>query len=197
MLDLSKLFNDSGNRFVAELRGNIRRQKDIKGRTFSYIAKATAMARQRAKGLGRGLAVRSVTGAKVNRVSKRTAGDLTELRSTFAVSLLRLMSTNKFHQNAFKFEASKDSVKVFVSSESYDSKVTYSDIVSYNNEGSADVNKNILKPPLIFPNNAHEVELMDAHRQTMDRFDMAVRSGEVRNMILEQGLKNVTLEIGI
>jgi hypothetical protein len=176
MIDLTQFFKDAGDRIVAELRSNIRTQRDIEGAPFSRLATSTLMARQRAKGLGRGLSIRLQTKATKNRVSggkpkDETKKSKTRLRSSLAVNIQRLMNTNRFHQFAFYSIPTHDDLVIGVSRDDYAEGVTFKQIVHWNNRGDAKVNRNIVNPPLIFPNTLEEAVRMKSVRGIQRRFE--------------------------
>lgn len=199
MLDLRKIFEDIGNRFTRELRLNIRNQKDIRGKRFSYIKPSTALIRQSILGANRShVSIGSNKGMNVSTGKKRKS-------PATSVPLTRLLFTKRFWQGAFSHRAEKDSVSIAVSLDVYpditksgsSKSVTYSDIVKTNNLGSPQVNKNIVDPPLIFPNDEKEVMMMEAYKQAVDRFEVAMKNGEIEEMMLEQGLAKMDLRLQI
>lgn len=191
MLDLTRFFEKAGETLTLGLRNNISRQMDINGSAFSPIAPSTAMARQRRKGLGRGLSVRLQTGATKNRVSKGR----NKLTSSLHVNTTRLLDTRKFITNAFRYVAGPLSLEVYVPEEKYDEKVTYWDIVRYNNEGSPDVNPRIRRPPLVWPNTDADVAKMKAMQKVQADFERAYP--EMRNMLFGAVQKHVEHKVKI
>lgn len=203
MLNLTRIFQSIGQSFVRELQLNIRNQNDIRGRRFYPIKPSTAKVRQ------------SVLGANPSRVSIGNKGlkkgivpTTGKQRKSLATSvpITRLLFTQHFWRGAFKFKAEKDNVAISVSNDTYpdvrqrdgsSQHVSYADIVRFNNDGSSEVNRSITSPPLIFPNNDGEVVLMKAYKEAEERFNEAMRSGELEEMILEQGLQNLKIELNL
>ena len=161
------------------LRSNIRRQVDINESRFSNIARSTAMARQREKGLGRGLAVRLQTKATKNDTRTRRG----KLTSSLHVNLHRLMNTNKFVTNAFRSKPGPQSVEISVALDSYHKDVTYWDIVRFNNEGSPSVNRHIQRPPLVWPNTARDVSAMRSMNRVKAEFNATPNVEALRRQI--------------
>lgn len=75
----------------------------------------------------------------------------------------RLTHTGKFRDNAVTSEATDIGFKVQGNPNSYEGAVTFDDIISYNNRGSATVNRDIDQPPLIFPNTDEEVMMLQSY----------------------------------
>ena len=190
MLNLQQFFDRAGKTLTDGLRTNIRRQTDIYGRPFSPIATSTAMQRQREKGLGRGLAIRLQTGAMKNNPRKGRGGKLT---SSLHVNLHRLMNTNKYLTNAFRYEAGPQSLSVSVSEDEYANGVSYWDITRYNNENSGSTNRFIRRPPLVWPNSDQDVQAMQAMNKVKADFEREVKkSPELQDALLRQIAGDVT-----
>ena len=190
MVDLTKLLDEAGRQFVAELSNNIANQTDINGDRFSPLKRSTLLARQRQKGLGRGLAVRLQTGAQgynVRRRNRITTG--TQLN----VGLDRLLNTSKFWSQAFKYGVGPMDLTVGVSPAKHSGRVTFADIVRYNNQGSSRVNRNIMRPPLIFPNGDADIAKMKSFGKMYRKFN----SPDVKQEILRMAAGGVTQSVKV
>ena len=209
-LDLSLFLAKSGLLFAQELKNNVRGQKDIDGSNFIPVKQSTAISRQMANNArvrearGRGVTNRVGGNRKIIKI-----GGLSRERikrglyaKTAGLDYKRLLFTGNFADGAFVFTPHKDHVVVSVNDSYYSLRnktlVTYKQIVQWNNAGSPQVNRKILKPPLIFPKNEGEVRKMKAWGQTVKLFN----SSEVKNSIEQQMFQNalgktvVNLSIG-
>lgn len=188
MLDLSQYFERIGKLFKGELENNIRSQKDIDGRNFIPVKQTTAISRQYANNARRKKGV-TVGGTTKNRKALKVGAVVKGTYSKAGLDFKRLIFTGRFWQNAFKYQTSKDSVKVFVNDSYYTitsrSPVTYKQIVQWNNAGSPEVNRKILAPPLVFPK-ADESDLRKM--KAWDAAERILNSADVRRTIAEQAL---------
>ena len=195
MIDMTAFFARAGETLKLGLQGNIRRQTDINEVPFSPIARSTAMARQREKGLGRGLSVRLQTKATKNDTRTRRG----KLVSSLHVNLHRLMNTNRFVTNAFGFKPGPQSVEISVSTDRYDQNVSYWDIVRYNNQGSPDVNKHIARPPLVWPNTERDVSAMRAMNKVKADYESPRTheelAGKIFGTVPQNAYHKVTLNV--
>jgi len=184
VLNLKPFFERVGGYFKKELENNIRSQKGIDEQSFSQVTLATAKSRiyqnnsNRVKFKGvKGVAYRA---KKTFREGKKN--------SVTPKDFKRLLFTGRFWQNAFKFTAYGESVKVFVNDSYYGllrgrGGTTYADIVEYNNKGSARLNPEISNPPLIFPNNFAEVARMKAAKSAQADFNSKATQDEILHQI--------------
>lgn len=103
----------------------------------------------------------------------------------------RLNRTLKFQANAVVSSSTDTGMRVQGNPNSYEGALTFDDIIAFNNRGSADVNRGIDDPPLIFPTSEQELMMLDA----MSAFeDDIARAVEVQT---GQSLESLRQEIRI
>jgi hypothetical protein len=175
-LNFLKLFSDVGNLWTTELKQNIRRQQSIDGSKFYPIEASTARARA------------SKTGAQSTMAriwNKGIVPKTGKVRKSLAksVAITRLVFTEKFWQRMLVFAPSKLSLTVEGNPQSYDSSVSYSDIIAYNNRNSKETNQNVkpAKRPMIFPTNSKELE----QTKTFKKFERMLKQ-EATKQLKEQ-----------
>jgi hypothetical protein len=195
-LDLTNMWLRIGKLFQNELEQNIVKQNDITRQNFSQVAPSTAERRASYHG--------AHAGGKISNKGHNPATGATRKGKAKSVPVTRLKFTNRFWQGAFRYYAQGDQVEVYVSNASYpvrqkERPIRFVEIVKYNNRGSNEVNKKIKDPPLVFPNDAVEVEIMPAYQKAYDIIKASVDSGEIHRYFAEQGFQQAmhNLEITI
>lgn len=189
----SDFFRKIGETFVSELRQSVLKQKDIEGREYSRIKPSTAWNRvellkqkRLKKHLSKGKTYSSFKNKKTDFVKGSEGHNVRSLTYPVGVKLTRLMNTKTFLSNAFQFRSTNKDVTIYVSENQYPVKdgtsapVTYNQIVRWNDKNSAVVNRNIVRPPAIFPNTSLQRENMRSMAIANDLFVKAKREiGEI------------------
>jgi hypothetical protein len=169
--DFTKVFTDIGKLFVRGLGLRIRQQVGIDGARYSRPELGTLKARQRmltgtrsSKGVTKGITLKGKT-RKTQAVGEKGVTN---------VPITRLLVSKDTALRGFKSEAKSNSVRVYVSEASHikmgkQPTKTYAEIIGFNSRGQDDLNTGIKSPPLVFPTDATEIEMMEkemdfAHR---------------------------------
>jgi hypothetical protein len=187
-----------GQLFVKELQNNVRSQTDINGSAYIPVKQTTAISRQLANNARRKKGV-TIGGKTKNRkalkIGKVEAGKYAKVSG---LDFNRLMFTGRFWQNAFKYTARRDDVKVYVNESYYSvaskNRVSYRDIVKWNNEGSPEVNRKILKPPLVFPK-PEQVSKMKAFDLAARELQSPTTKKEIEQQIYRGAFKKLTINL--
>jgi hypothetical protein len=147
MLDLSSFFAKYVEKFVKDLGDKVRSKVDINGRPYSPIKPSTA-------------------GAIVSKKTTFRKGGKTSTKIVRRSSNSRLNYTGNFAQNFVVGNSGDYSMTVEVNPANYPgSKVSYRDIVAYNDQNSDEVNPEIINPPSIFPTRPEDLDKLQAMDQ--------------------------------
>lgn len=128
--DFTKAFDQIGSYFRTGLSKRMKSQRGIDDNTYSSPEMSTLKARRSMKG------------------------------KAASASTKRLVVTGELSGEAFDYKASATGVKIFARNVSHLSGVSYDRLIEYNSRGQSKVNRNIKNPPLVFPTNKGEIELM-------------------------------------
>lgn len=191
--DFTEVFSEIGRLFVRGLSLRMRNQVGIDGARYSRPEKSTLKARQRMlsgtwskkKGTTLGITLKGKT-RKVQAVGQE---GLTN------VPITRLLVSRDTSARAFLSEASKDSVKVYVSGRNHlkmgsQPAVTYQDIIAWNSRDQSDVNPAIRNPPLVFPTDQGDILRMEKEMRFAQRMFHAA-AGQQMNKLATLKLRKV------
>ena len=160
MLMLSHFFAQYGKKFVRELTDKARSQVGIDGAAYEPISKYTA---------------KGVTHIKQVKHKKKGEAPTYTFKEVARPLNSRLNNTLQFRENAFVFDSSDYGCRVAVNEATYPgSKVSYADIVAYNDRNSPDVNSRITDgkdphwAPSIFPYDEAGIEGLETYPEMVE-----------------------------
>jgi hypothetical protein len=154
-LNFIQLLAKMGKEWQMEFYQNIVRQRNIGEGSFAPVKMSTL----RSRAYQKGLSLRWAGKDKRQGVSKSKGRS--NINKFMNVSNKRLWFTTKFAKDMTRFVAEKLNLTVLGNPATYpDSKVSYSDIIAYNNRNSPRTNQKVDadKRPIIFPTNPEELK---------------------------------------
>ena len=163
-----KVFEDIGKIFAQGLSKRMKQQKGIDGGAYSAPAPSTLLSRRR---------VKSKTGKAL-----KSSG-----------STKRLVVTGELSNEGFGYTPSDNGVKVFARPVSHSAGVSYDRLIEYNSRGQSKVNKYIKNPPLVFPTNKGEVEMM----QNEIKIARELFAREAKKQIQEMAKTNLKVQLRV
>lgn len=167
--NFKKVFEDIGKIFVQGLSKRMKQQKGIDGGAYSSPAPSTLLSRRGKKS------------GKTGKVLKSSG------------STKRLVVTGELSNEGFGYSATDNGVKVFARPVSHSVGVSYDRLIEYNSKGQSKVNKNIKNPPLVFPTNKSEVEMM----QNEIKIARELFAREAKKQIQEMAKTNLKVQLRV
>jgi hypothetical protein len=200
LLNLKAFFERVGKRYQLELQQAITKQTDLAGNKFAPVTVATAKSRAYANNANR----LKFKAAGLKRKLRRKISFADNAKKSQAVKpkdFKRLLFTGRFWQNAFKFESGQMDLRVYVNDSYYTlanrGLISYSDIVSFNNKNSPQLNPNIKggDAPLIFPTSIEDVARMKATQHATREFHSPATRDEILKQITAGMEKKISVEV--
>lgn len=180
MIDFTPALDAIGRIFVQGFSKRMKQQIGIDGEAYSR-PEASTLAKRR---YGTGMQKRQ--GKTLKNRTKRASSQSTK----------RLVVTGELSNEAFGYDVKNGACRVFAREVSHMGGLSYAQILRYNSRGQKDINKNIKRPPLVFPTNQSEISGMTTEIDLCNRVLRNALSKEIAKM-KAAGLKKISTVLTI